>query len=99
MYQFKLTNKIWMNGKNPLPLTIDSHSPKDQFNAYIPFGAAKGIHIFISPSERIFEFNVRPYELAWLDFADYSTDYDYWLDEQEWHEAYFYKYAKHGGRN
>jgi hypothetical protein len=94
MYQFKLTNKMWLNGKNPLPLTIQSDAAPDNFNAYIPWGSKKGLHIFISPSEKIWSFNIREYDLAWLDFADYSHDFSYWMDEMEWHEGYWFKYGK-----
>ena len=87
-------SRLHLSGKNPLPINIDHTQPWYAFNAYIPLGATKGLHIYLNLKEKCFVWNPRNYDLAWLDYADYSADIEGFLDEGMWLEAYWHKYGK-----
>jgi hypothetical protein len=79
---------------NPMKFTIDTTNPAPySFNAFIPFGKLHGIHVFIDLKEKCFHIQKRSWVMAWIDFADHSQDYDAYIDEMEWAEAYFMKYG------
>ena len=79
--------------KNPMRFTIDKEQLRNgHINAYIPLGKA-GIHLFISIKEQCCNINKRDYDLAWLDFADHSQDFDAYMEQIEWSEAIMFKYG------
>lgn len=89
-----LFSRLHLNGKNPLPINIDHTQPWYAFNAYFPIGSKNGLHIWINWRERGFVWNPRPYDLAWMDYADYSNDFEGTQDEGIWLEGYWIQYGK-----
>lgn len=89
-----LFTHLHLNGKNPLPISLDNTQPWYAFNAYIPLGTKNGLHVYINLKERSTAWNKKPYNLAWLDYADYSYELEGFLDEAAWLEANWLKYGK-----
>ena len=85
---------LHLHGKNPLPINIDNTQPWYSFNAYIPWGSKDGIQIYWNLKERTGHINKRDFEMAWLDYADYSHDFNGFMDEGSWLQAYWLKYGK-----
>jgi hypothetical protein len=83
--------------KNLMPATLEKGQlSSGHINAYIPFGKDKGIHVFISFSEWCMSINKRDTDLAWLDFADHSGNFEARMEQLEWAEAVQWKYGRPG---